>query len=157
MAVLHDYVCKVHGQFEAMYPECPSGCGDGLVEKVFLKPVGMVSTFTKNADTALRGQVEQFGMTDVNAPVPANRTMSMDDLKRTHAGTNRMGDLPANADVQRVMKSLIPDAGKQAVIHHDRTLGTEVGGLATVTSQRPTYTVAAACDKSGQITHMGAK
>lgn len=156
MAVLHDYVCKVHGKFESRSGKCPSGCGGAMVEKVFLKPVGMVSTFTKNADTALRGQVEQFGMTDASMPTKTN-SMSMEDLKRTHAGTNRLGDMPPNTDTARVMRSLIPDAGKQAIIHNDRKLGDEIGGIATLTSQRPAYTVAAACDKSGQVIHTGAK
>ena len=66
MAVLHDYRCLAHGNFEARTAQCPHGCGAGMVEKVFLKPVGVTSARTQGIDRNLNQLALDFGMSNMS-------------------------------------------------------------------------------------------
>lgn len=66
MAVLHDFRCMAHGVFESMTGECPHGCSQSFVEKVFLKAPGIHSDRTKNIDSTLAGLASDFGLTNMN-------------------------------------------------------------------------------------------
>lgn len=67
MAVLSDYRCFAHGIFEAWEAKCPHGCGADFVEKVFLKPVGMVSDSTKHNDSTMKSLARDYNMTDIKS------------------------------------------------------------------------------------------
>ena len=67
MSVLHDYYCTKHGIFEARESKCPMKHCEGEISLVFLKPVGLKSDSTKQADTTLAGLAKDFGMTDIKS------------------------------------------------------------------------------------------
>lgn len=67
MSVLHDYYCTKHGIFEAREAKCPMKHCEGEISLVFLKPVGLKSDSTKQADTTLAGLAKDFGMTDIKS------------------------------------------------------------------------------------------
>lgn len=135
MSVLHDYVCRVHGKFEARKARCPFGCGESMVEKVFLKAPGIVSRFTRNVDAAMADQMAQYNLTDSHMDL-SSTSMSMDDLKRTVPGTN----LSAITGMKTDLNSLIPNANAPGVVAFDQKL----------TVPKPQTNVVMACDDAGR-------
>jgi hypothetical protein len=66
MAVLRDYQCLAHGNFEGFEAKCPYGCSDSFIKMIFLKPPGYHSDRTKGIDSTLKGLASDFGLTDMN-------------------------------------------------------------------------------------------
>ena len=65
MAVLRDFCCLAHGNFESMEenPECPMGCD--TVERIFLQAPGLVSARTGNIDRTLESLAKSHKLTDI--------------------------------------------------------------------------------------------
>lgn len=66
MSVLADYSCAAHGNFESRTGHCPYGCGDSVVQKVFLKAAVFKSNRTVNIDRNLQALADDFKLTDLN-------------------------------------------------------------------------------------------
>lgn len=67
MAVIKEYLCRAHGQFEssAPSPKCPVGCNS--VERVFMTAPGVVTSGrTKNIDNTLTELASHFGLGDLS-------------------------------------------------------------------------------------------
>ena len=65
--ILKDYHCTEHGYFEGWKDACPiKGCA-GDISVVFLKPVGIKSDKTKQADKTIQGLADDFHMTDIKS------------------------------------------------------------------------------------------
>jgi hypothetical protein len=72
VAVLHDWRCAAHGEFEAFGstedpPKCPKGCSKHFVRLIFKKPPGIKSNGTKVADASLRALAADFGLTNIGS------------------------------------------------------------------------------------------
>lgn len=72
MAVLHDWRCAGHGEFEAFGskeepPKCPHGCPAAFVHIVFKKAPGIRSNGTRVADQSLRALADDFGLTNLGS------------------------------------------------------------------------------------------
>jgi hypothetical protein len=65
--ILSDYRCFAHGIFEGWEAKCPHGCSGEFVEKVFLKPVGMMSDKTRHNDSTMKSLASDYGMTDIKS------------------------------------------------------------------------------------------
>ena len=66
MAVLNDYVCMAHGQFESRTGKCPHGCGAKMVHVVFNKAPAFHGGRTANIDRNLALLAKDHGLTDMN-------------------------------------------------------------------------------------------
>lgn len=65
MAVLKEWRCAEHGDFESTHPLCPNfGCESVNVERVFLTPVGTRSDSTKRFDAGIRKSAEMMGISN---------------------------------------------------------------------------------------------
>ena len=77
MAILKEYRCKAHGEFEAYAPECPYGCSARFVEREFRTAPAYHDGKTARTDRNLRGLAEQAGLTDMrNDPKSGESVMA---------------------------------------------------------------------------------
>lgn len=67
MAVLKDYCCPTHGEFEAWEPKCPMKKCESDVYVLFKKAPGLKSDKTKATDKNLKGLAKDFDMTDIKS------------------------------------------------------------------------------------------
>jgi hypothetical protein len=66
MAVLNDYVCMAHGEFESRTGKCPHGCSKQMVSLVFRQAPGLLTSFGKGVDKTLRGLANDHGLTNLS-------------------------------------------------------------------------------------------
>lgn len=65
MAVLKEFKCALHGDFEGTHPICPAmGCISENVERVFRTPVSISQGKYKRFDAGLRQTAERMGIGD---------------------------------------------------------------------------------------------
>ena len=96
--ILKDYHCTEHGYFEGWKDACPiKGCA-GDISVVFLKPVGIKSDKTKQADKTIQGLADDFHMTDI---------------KSTREGDNQAGYFTRN-------NSQTPKEREEALAHAEK-------------------------------------
>jgi len=96
--ILKDYHCTEHGYFEGWKDACPiKGCA-GDISVVFLKPVGIKSDKTKQADKTIQGLADDFHMTDI---------------KSTREGDNQAGYFTRN-------NSQTPKEREEALAHAEQ-------------------------------------
>lgn len=67
MAVLKDYCCPKHGEFESREAQCPMKNCDADVYVLFKKAPGLKSDKTKSTDKNLKSLALDFGMTDIKS------------------------------------------------------------------------------------------
>ena len=67
MAVLKDYCCPKHGEFESMQAQCPMKLCDADVYVLFKKAPGLKSDKTKSTDRNLRQLAMDYDMTDIKS------------------------------------------------------------------------------------------
>jgi hypothetical protein len=89
MAVLKQWECRAHGNFEEFasdgeVPKCPSGCGKRFVRRVFLQPPGLLGKVTKNTDKTLRGLAADFKMTNLKNDKAGGSVMDAMGKKREY-------------------------------------------------------------------------
>lgn len=65
MKPLHDWSCLAHGDFENSSGQCPHGCSNRMVQKIFLKPPAYHNGFYSGADKTLRTLADDYKMGDV--------------------------------------------------------------------------------------------
>jgi hypothetical protein len=66
MAILKEYVCAAHGEFEAFEPVCPNGCAGRFVRREIRTAPAIRSVRTGNADAISRQLADDFGLTDLS-------------------------------------------------------------------------------------------
>ena len=66
MAIIKEYQCAAHGDFEATSALCPHGCGEGMVERVYRTPVGIQTQGFRNMNATLQDVAREQGMSDMN-------------------------------------------------------------------------------------------
>lgn len=66
MAVLKEYVCAAHGEFDAFEPVCPSGCAGRFVKREIRTAPGLKSIGTKNADAIQQQLATDFRLGDLS-------------------------------------------------------------------------------------------
>lgn len=77
MAILKEFRCKAHGEFESYSPKCPYGCSDRFVEREIRSVPAYHNGRTANTDRNLRGLAEQAGLTDMrNDPKSGESVMA---------------------------------------------------------------------------------
>ena len=81
MAILREYRCKAHGEFEAYAPECPYGCSARFVTVEIRTAPAYHNGRTANTDRNLRGLAEQAGLTDMKND-PKSGESVMDGVRR---------------------------------------------------------------------------
>lgn len=67
MAVLKDYCCPKHGEFEGWEPQCPMKNCEADVYVLFKKAPGLKSDRTKNTDKTVNQLAMDFQMTDIKS------------------------------------------------------------------------------------------
>lgn len=81
MAILKEYRCKAHGEFEAYSPKCPYGCSDRFVSQEIRTAPAYHNGRTAATDRNLRGLAEQAGLTDMRND-PKSGESVMDGVRR---------------------------------------------------------------------------
>lgn len=104
MAVLKDYCCPKHGEFEAWEAQCPMKNCEADVYVLFKKAPGLKSDRTKNTDKTVNQLAMDFQMTDIKSTregdnqagfFTRNNTTSPAELAKQEAEAQRqprMGD-----------------------------------------------------------------
>lgn len=64
MAVIKEFFCKAHGNFEAMEAACPHGCSASAVQRVFLTAPGYPQQM-HGIDRTLNNLANDYNMTDM--------------------------------------------------------------------------------------------
>jgi hypothetical protein len=65
MAVMKEFVCLIHGEFEGTLPICPANrCDSQAVTQEFRTPVGIRSGFMKRHDAGIRRSAEMYQIND---------------------------------------------------------------------------------------------
>lgn len=64
MAILREYRCPTHGEFESRFSICPQGCVD--VERIHTRPPAAVSRRTRNIDRTLEGMAKDYKLSDIS-------------------------------------------------------------------------------------------
>lgn len=68
MAVIKEWECLEHGYFEGSHPICPnSGCDSSTVDRAFLTPPGIRSSFMKNFDAGIRQTADGLNQTNFHS------------------------------------------------------------------------------------------
>lgn len=65
MAILKEYRCAAHGEFEAHTPECPHGCSPRFVKQEIRTPPAFKSNGTRRVDTELDNLAQSYGLSDI--------------------------------------------------------------------------------------------
>jgi len=136
MAVLHDYACAAHGEFESFEQKCPHGCSAAFVRLIFKKPPGIKSNGTKVADAALRALAGDFGLTNLGSNGGESvrdylrRGQSMDPVRKEMSFAPLWHSVPhAAPGFSQVQGAAVPRVDPQAAIG-----GSTVQGENAVTS-----------------------
>ena len=66
MAIVKEYQCAAHGDFEATEAECPHGCGYGMVERVFRTPISIQTQGFRNMNSTLENVAKENKMSDMD-------------------------------------------------------------------------------------------
>lgn len=112
MAVLKDYCCPTHGEFEAWEPKCPMKKCESDVYVLFKKAPGLKSDKTKATDKNLQGLAKDFDMTDIKSTRAGEHQTGY--LKRK----NKLSDkkfAEATAAMEAQQKQQGPRPGDQAI------------------------------------------
>lgn len=65
MAVLKEWRCAIHGDFDSTHPLCPNfGCESEQVERIFKTPVGTRSDATRRFDAGIRKSADMMGISN---------------------------------------------------------------------------------------------
>lgn len=111
MAVLKDYCCPKHGEFESREPKCPmKGC-ETDVYVLFKKAPGLKSDKTKATDKNLRGLAKDFDMTDIKSTREGEHQSGY--LKRKNKLTDKQFDQAT--DAMNAAQQNGPRPGDQAI------------------------------------------
>lgn len=92
MAVLKEFRCAAHGEFESTEPVCPHGCPKRFVVQEFRSAPAVHDGTTAYTDQTLRGLADSVGLTDMS-----NRNGSVMMSQRARQGpdfTPRWVDIP---------------------------------------------------------------
>jgi hypothetical protein len=91
MAVLKEYRCAAHGEFEASKPKCPHGCSTRFVSQEFRTAPAMKSQGTKRVDRELQNLATDYRMSDIrNGP---NGESVMETLRKKPQAAPMWGDV----------------------------------------------------------------
>jgi hypothetical protein len=68
MAVMREWSCLEHGEFEGSHAICPAfGCDSRAVKQEFRTPVGIRSGLTKRTDAGIRKSVDMYRLGNVRS------------------------------------------------------------------------------------------
>jgi hypothetical protein len=67
VAILKEYVCAGHGEFEAFEPVCPQGCSGRFVRREIRTAPAIRHNGTRNADNISRQLADDFNLTDLSS------------------------------------------------------------------------------------------
>ena len=82
MAIIKEYCCAAHGDFEATEPNCPEGCGGGMVERVFRTAPAIQTAGYRSMNATFDSLAAEHGVTNMN-------NNSGEGLRRADAGAHR--------------------------------------------------------------------
>ena len=73
MAVMKEWRCAGHGEFESPKPVCPHGCTGRFITREIRSAPGLKGDRTKAADWAIGALAEDYGYSDIqNSPSQTN-------------------------------------------------------------------------------------
>ncbi len=91
MAVMKEWRCMAHGDFDSTEQACPRGCGAGMVERVFRTPPSIQSQGYRNINASLQDTAAQFGLRNMdNFSGEGQRKSDWQTHKRLEEGTNQV-------------------------------------------------------------------
>jgi len=64
MAIIKEWRCKEHGEFESRFAVCPNGCVS--VDRIHTRAPATVSRRTKNIDATLSGIASDYKLSDIS-------------------------------------------------------------------------------------------
>lgn len=67
MAVLKEFVCAGHGEFEGFEPVCPRGCKGRFVRQEIRTPPSIRHVGTRNTDALTQQLANDFGLSNVSS------------------------------------------------------------------------------------------
>lgn len=82
MAVLKEFRCLAHGEFESVKAICPHGCAERFVVREFRTAPAIKHGRTRRADWAINALAEDHGYTDINNS--PSRTNSVAEFATRH-------------------------------------------------------------------------
>lgn len=82
MAIMKEYCCAAHGDFDATEPVCPEGCGSGMVERVFRTAPAIQTAGYRAMNATFDSLAAEQGVTNMN-------NSSGEGLRRADAGAYR--------------------------------------------------------------------
>ena len=88
MAIVKEWVCYAHGDFDAPSledgspPPCPHGCGSGMVERVFRTAPALQSAGYRGINATFESLAREHGLTDMN-------NSGRDGMRRADYATHR--------------------------------------------------------------------
>lgn len=86
MAIKKEYLCAVHGDFEATKPLCPSGCkGDAMVQRVFRTAPGIQTQYYRNMNRTLENLATDHRLSNMS-------NAGGEGMRKADAGTRKRMD-----------------------------------------------------------------
>lgn len=145
--ILRDYHCTQHGYFEGWQDKCPIKSCSGEISIVHLKPVGLKSDRTKNADKTLAGLAKEFDMTDIKSTregehqsgyITRNNTATTEEHDRAieaasqaqpeyQAGNNVLWGNQGAVNMQSIMGGMYKPVADEAVSVVPKAVGATKG------------------------------
>lgn len=103
MAVLKEYRCAAHGEFEATKPKCPHGCSPRFVSQEIRTAPAMKGNSTRNMDAIQQDLATSYRMSDIRNSANGDSVMttlrknpqtapSWGDVQHAKPGFSRRGD-----------------------------------------------------------------
>ena len=167
MAILKEFRCPTHGDFESKFAVCPNGCLE--VERVFLTAPSTVSQRSRNIDTTLKGIAKDHKLSDIsnkNGTLAASVDQFQSQTPKVLKAMG-MGGMDVNSAIQQRMAQIGSGFGGNFVPGQNgsfwRDNSTVQGGQkARVTGKLETISgipnkvdvstiVQSACDSSGKV------
>lgn len=126
MAILREYVCAAHGEFESTEPECPHGCSPRFVRQEIRTAPSFKSGGTGRVDSELKNLSKDYGLGDIPSVREGESVMgelrknpshapSWGNVEHAAPGFSQRGDakqyasgMPAGVNVQAMKPAFKP-------------------------------------------------
>lgn len=130
MAIVKEWTCPGHGDFESAEPRCPKGCSV-VAEREFRTAPAYHNGTTKRTDDLVRGQVEAFGLSNIRSArqgetariqTPAEKRQAEFQQAIRNKYPSNWGAVPKEGGVPAVLGAYNAPAGqaidKEALAQH---------------------------------------
>lgn len=103
MAVIKEYCCAAHGDFEATEPRCPEGCGEGMVERVFRTAPAIQTAGYRSMNATFEILAAEQGVTNLdNRSGEGMRRADADAHRRLNHATDVLMSQHTGQDVSKM-------------------------------------------------------